>query len=124
MQLVKKRKEISTSSEPQTKEERINNEIEEYVKLTVFNHESNLVKLWKIRVTEFPVISKLARKYLCICASSSPSERLINVSGHVMSKKRNDVSKPDNVNMLVFLAMKKLVSYVSMDIIECTFICT
>ena len=44
MQLVKKRKEISTSSEPQTKEEKINNEIEEYVKLTVFNHESNLVK--------------------------------------------------------------------------------
>ena len=63
----------------------------------------NLLKWWKIHATDFPVISKLARKSLWICASSSPSERVFSLSGHVMSKRRNSL-KPDEVNMLVFLA--------------------
>ena len=87
----------------QSNEEKMRDEVEEYLKLSTINPEMNLLKWWKIHATDFPVISKLARKYLCICASSSPSERVFSLSGHIVSKKRNSL-KPDEVNMLVFLA--------------------
>jgi len=95
-----------TSSSPegeQTNEEKMRDEVEEYLKLSTIDPEMNPLKWWKIHATDFPVISKLARKYLCICASSSPSERVFSLSGHIVSKKRNSL-KPDKVNMLVFLA--------------------
>ena len=87
----------------QTNEEKMRDEVEEYLKLSTINPEMNPLKWWKIHAKDFPVISKLARKYLCICASISPSERVFSLSGHIVSKKRNSL-KPDKVNMLVCLA--------------------
>ena len=92
-----------SSVTPQTAEQKMNNEVEDYLKHTVIDPETNPLKWWSAHDADFPVISKLARKYLCICASSSPSERVFSVSGHIVSKKRNAL-KPDKVNMLVFLA--------------------
>ncbi|XP_065899760.1 E3 SUMO-protein ligase ZBED1-like [Dysidea avara] len=92
-----------TPGEEQTAEDKMRNEVEEYLKISTIDPEVNPLKWWKIHVTDFPVISKLARKYLCVCASSSPSERVFSLSGHIVSKKRN-VLKPHKVNMLVFLA--------------------
>ena len=49
-----------------------------------------------------PTLAKLTEKYLCIPASSSPSERVFSTAGCVVSKNRNCL-KPDMVNKLVFL---------------------
>ena len=87
----------------QTSKEKMRDEVEEYLKLPTIDPEMNPLKWWKLHATDFPVISKLAWKYLCICASSSPSERVFSLSGHIVSRKRNSL-KPDKVNMLVFLA--------------------
>ena len=87
-----------TPEEEQTNEDKLRDEVEEYLKLSTIDPEVNPLKWWKI---DFPVISKLARKYLCVCASKSPSGRVFSLSGHIVSKKRNS-SKPDKVNMLVF----------------------
>jgi len=92
---------------PQPTEQKINNEVEDYLKHTVIDLETNPLKWWSVQDSDFQVISKLARKYLCICASSSSSDRVFSVSGHIVSKKRNTL-KPDKVNMLVFLARKLL----------------
>ena len=35
-----------------------------------------------------PTMAKLAQKYLSVCASSSPSERIFSCSGNIVSKKR------------------------------------
>ncbi len=43
------------------------------------------------------------RKYLCVCATSTPSERVFSTAGKVVGPQRA-LLKPDKVNMLVFLA--------------------
>ena len=101
--LKETRKVVSTSVAPQTTEQKVKSQIEDYLKRKTIDPETNPLKWWSANEVDFPVISKLARKYLCICASSSPSERVFSVSGHIVSKKRNAL-KPDKVNMLVFLA--------------------
>ena len=47
-------------------------------------------------------LSKLAEKYLCIMATSVPSERLFSKAGKLVSHKRSCL-KPKNVDMLLFL---------------------
>ena len=61
----------STPVRPQSVEQRMQNEIEEYLKHTIIDPDTNPLKWWRVHTAQYPVISKLARKYLCICASSS-----------------------------------------------------
>ena len=58
---------------------------------------------WKNYHSQFPLLAKMARKYLCIPATSVPSERAFSTAGHVVNAKRSCLL-PENVNMLVFLA--------------------
>ena len=50
----------------------------------------------------YPTLSKMARKYLALPATSTPSERVFSIAGSIVIKKRACLL-PENVNMLVFL---------------------
>lgn len=91
------------STTPKTTEEKAKEEIEAYLQAPSADPESNPLLWWKVHATTYPFVAKVARKYLCICASSSPSERVFSTSGHIVSKRRCSL-KPDKVSMLVFLA--------------------
>ena len=71
-------------------------------KLEVESEETPL-QWWKSHETTYLVLSKLAMKYLCICATSCPSERLFSTAGNIVTSTRARL-KPHRVNMLVFLA--------------------
>ena len=43
---------------------------------------------WKLRKHEFPILSRLARKYLCIQATSTPAERIFSKLGLILVKNR------------------------------------
>ena len=58
---------------------------------------------WKLEANRLPLLSSVARKYLCACASSVPSERVFSVGGNIVNSKRNSLH-PDKVNFLIFLA--------------------
>ena len=58
---------------------------------------------WKIEAHRMPVLSKVARKYLCICASSVASERMFSKGGNIVTAKRNGL-QPENVERVMFLA--------------------
>ena len=58
---------------------------------------------WRDNEKYFPRLSQLARKYLCVPATSLPSKRAFSVAGHVVNEKRSSLL-PENVNMLVFLS--------------------
>ena len=61
------------------------------------------LRWWKIEVARLPLLSTVARKYLSVCATSVPSERVFSVGGNIVTSKRS-VLKPEKVNQLIFLA--------------------
>ena len=44
------------------------------------------LKWWKDRQTKLPVLAKLAQMYLCIPATSAPSERIFSMASHLINK--------------------------------------
>ena len=58
---------------------------------------------WKNNEPRYPLLANVARKYLCICATSTASERVFSTAGQVVSSRRS-LLKPAKVDMLVFLA--------------------
>ena len=67
----------------------------------ITRHDDPLI-WWKEHATHYPHLQQLARKYLCIPATSVPAERLFSKAGELISKRRLCL-KPKNVNMLLFL---------------------
>ena len=50
----------------QTAEQKVNSQVEDYLKHNIIDPETNTLKFQSAHEVNFPVISKLARKYLCI----------------------------------------------------------
>ena len=61
------------------------------------------LKWWQENEQNFPLVAKLARKYLCVPATSSPSERVFSTSGNIVTCHRATL-KPSRVEELTFLA--------------------
>lgn len=59
-------------------------------------------KYWIENKNSFKQLSQLALKYLCIPATSVPSERIFSTAGQIVSERRSRL-KPKNVNMILFL---------------------
>ncbi|CAG8804523.1 43869_t:CDS:2, partial [Gigaspora margarita] len=68
----------------------IKNEVERYLKIDQDNQE------------EFPILASLAREYLAIPATSTPSERLFSSAGNLMTVKRTFL-KPNLFERILFL---------------------
>lgn len=63
---------------------------------------TDIYQYWKAKQFEFPIISKIARDYLAIPATSAPSECVFSVGGDIVTKKRNRLVG-DSVRMIVCL---------------------
>jgi hypothetical protein len=63
---------------------------------------TNPLRWWRDHETSFPFLSKLARRVLCVPATSAPSERLFSVAGQTITKKRNRLTH-EHVSLLVHL---------------------
>lgn len=61
---------------------------------------------WKTRVSKYPLIVALAKKYLGIPATSISSERYFSTTGNIVTAKRSCLA-PETVNMLIFLYQNK-----------------
>ena len=57
---------------------------------------------WQQHGHHFPTLSRLARRFLAISATSCPVERLFSVAGQVDGARRKSLS-PDTMTLLVFL---------------------
>lgn len=63
----------------------------------------DILEWWKQHQTTFPVLATMAKKYLCVPATSVPSERQFSAAGNIVTAKRNCL-KPSKVNQLCFLS--------------------
>ena len=57
---------------------------------------------WKKYCKMFPILSRLAKKFLCAPISTIYSERVFSEIGNIYNNKKNSLS-PENVEKLVFL---------------------
>ena len=100
---------ISNDSERQSRaplrsREKTEAEITRYLDLPVVDDmDSDPLEWWKHEAKHLPVLAVLAKKYLCICGTSVPSERLFSKSGYITNALRSRVL-PEKVNTLTFLA--------------------
>jgi len=77
-------------------------EIDKYFELNEVGKETNPLEWWKLHEKRFPILASIARKYLCICATSVPSERLFSDVGNNITNKRTNLD-PDLVEKMLFL---------------------
>ena len=67
----------------------------------IINH-FDLLEWWKNNQTKFPILSKMARQYHAIPASSAPIERLFSISTRVVTNSRTNLT-PDSLEQLMML---------------------
>ncbi|XP_071793267.1 E3 SUMO-protein ligase ZBED1-like [Asterias amurensis] len=84
-------------------EETVKLQLEGYLAMPCIDSDDNPLQWWKDHERQFPTIGRIARKYLCICATSSSSERLFSTAGNVFTPTQLSLN-PEKVDMLVFLA--------------------
>lgn len=78
-------------------------EIEKYIQMPKVDLDTDPLNWWKIFNSDFPNLSQLAKKYLCIQGTSVPCERLFSYAGNVITNKRSLLSE-DHAEQLIFLA--------------------
>lgn len=61
---------------------------------------------WAQRKGVYPTLAEIAKKYLCISATSVPSERVFSVGGAVVTKFRQSITE-EHTEELIFLAKNK-----------------
>ncbi|XP_076866871.1 E3 SUMO-protein ligase ZBED1-like [Brachyhypopomus gauderio] len=86
-----------------TLKDAVDAELNNYLLTPSIDKEEDPLAWWKTHKVSFPRLAKLARKYLCIPATSSPSERLFSASGNIITCQRSCL-KPAMVDRLVFLS--------------------
>lgn len=80
----------------------VRNEVLTYFGEKSLDKEENPLLWWKANNERYPMLARLAKFYLCIPATSTPSERLFSAAGNIASKKRASLSQ-EHVDMLTFL---------------------
>jgi len=81
----------------------VEDEMSRYVGSRAAPIDSNPLTFWQQNTHLYPNLSKVARKYLCIPATSTPSERLFSSAGFIVNARRA-LLDPESVNMLTFLS--------------------
>uniref|UniRef100_A0A672MZ58 HAT C-terminal dimerisation domain-containing protein n=1 Tax=Sinocyclocheilus grahami TaxID=75366 RepID=A0A672MZ58_SINGR len=73
-----------------------------YEKMPEISAEEDPLTWWRTHETTLPHLAQFAKKYLCISASSSASERVFSTSGLICNARRARLTE-EHIDMLVFL---------------------
>ena len=76
--------------------------VEKYLKEPNQPRESSPVTYWKEKMVLYPILGKLATKYLSIPAASVASERLFSAAKNIITDQRNCLD-PNRAEMLLFI---------------------
>ena len=101
--VLKKALPVIQPQEQLTTHDKVKKEIDRYVDGNLIDPSCDPMNWWRKEAENYPVLAILARKYLCICGTSVPSERLFSKGGYIVNGLRCRLT-PDKVNMLLFLS--------------------
>ncbi len=80
----------------------VDSELRRYAEEDLLDYESDPLKWWHDRKSQYPTLCNVVRKLWCIPSTSVRSEELFSLAGNILSPKRNRLL-PENVDYLVFL---------------------
>ena len=93
---------LSNAEVQLTSQQRVKQEIDQYLTHPQLNMEDEPLPWWKSECVRYPVLAKVAKKFLCLCATSVPSERVFSCGRHIVSDIRTCL-KTQRVDSLVLL---------------------
>ena len=91
------------NDESSSLEQAVSTELEAYLLGCKIDSEDDPLIWWGQNRPVYPPLSVLVKKYLCIPATSSPSERLFSTGGNIVTCQRASLN-PEHADRLVFLA--------------------
>ena len=62
----------------------------------------DVLEFWRANKYKFPLLAQAAKKWLCVPASSAPSERAFSAGGGIVSYKRTKL-QPEQVEKLLYI---------------------
>ena len=77
-------------------------ELASYLSESLLTVNGNILDFWQDNTKRYPKLAILAHEYMCIPATSVPSECAFSTAGHVVNWCRASLA-PETVDMLVFL---------------------
>ena len=83
-------------------ETQIRHELELYYKLPKMQMTGDPLAFWKASVATYPILARLAKRFLAIPATSVKCERLFSTAGNIVTDLRNRL-EPENLRALLFL---------------------
>lgn len=93
----------STTDEDLSCEQKAEREVQRYLDYPSCDLDMDPLEWWRAEQKRLPALASLASKYLCVCGTSVPSERLFSKAGLIVNNLRNRLS-PEHVDTLLFLA--------------------
>ena len=64
--------------------------------------DKNALDWWRLKEKDFPILARLAKKHLCVPATSTQAERVFSWMGWLLNKRRLSLSG-ESVTMQLFL---------------------
>ncbi|XP_075166897.1 E3 SUMO-protein ligase ZBED1-like [Haematobia irritans] len=77
-------------------------DMRQYLEKDIAGIDMNPLEYWKCIGDEATALQTCAKRYLCIPATSTESERMFSKAGQIISDRRSRL-KPKNVDMLLFI---------------------
>ena len=99
-----KRLVLESDDESEYEDFTVKQELNKYLNDSKLAEESDpLTDYWKKKKDIYPRLANLAKRYLCVQATSTPSERVFSKMNNIVTKKRNRIT-PNHTNESIFLA--------------------
>ena len=83
---------LATSTAPSQSSLSVTEELARYMALRVPAASASPLQYWKEQLNDFPILSQVARRLLCMSASSAQSERDFSAVGHTITDARSRLS--------------------------------
>ena len=79
----------------------VSNEVKDYMSMPSVPLDTDPLQWWREHQHRFPVLARVARRFLCIPASSAPAERVWSTAGNTITEKRARLSDETVENLIL-----------------------